>query len=70
MKVTDADVAKYYKTNKSQYTTPESRVVRYILVKTKAEATKVYDQLRAGADFAKLAKEKSLDPGSSDRAAS
>jgi foldase protein PrsA len=67
VKVTDADVAKYYETNKTQYTTPESRDVRHILVKTKAEATKVYDQLRAGAAFAKLAKEKSLDPGSKDR---
>jgi foldase protein PrsA len=67
VKVTDADVQRYYQQNKSQYTTPESRLVRHILVKTKAEATKVYDQLRSGADFAALAKAKSLDPGSKNR---
>jgi foldase protein PrsA len=67
VKVTNADVQKYYEQNKTQYTTPESRVVRHILVKTKAEATKVYDDLRAGADFAQLAKAKSLDPGSKNR---
>jgi parvulin-like peptidyl-prolyl isomerase len=67
VKVTDADVQKYYTQNKQQYTTPESRLVRHILVKTKPEANKIYDELRAGADFAKLAKEKSLDPGSKNR---
>lgn len=67
VKVTNADIVKYYEQNKQQYTTPESREVRHILVKTKAEATKIYDQLHAGADFATLAKEKSLDPGSKDK---
>jgi parvulin-like peptidyl-prolyl isomerase len=67
VKVTKSDVEKYYAQNKQQYTTPESREVRHILVKTKAEATEIYNQLRAGADFAKLAKEKSLDPGSKDK---
>ena len=67
VKVTDADAQKYYTQNKQQYTTPESRLVRHILVKTKPEATKIYNELRAGADFAKLAKEKSLDPGSKNR---
>jgi parvulin-like peptidyl-prolyl isomerase len=67
VKVTDADVQQYYTQNKQQYTTPESRVVRHILVKTKAEATTVYNQLRNGANFATLAKQKSLDPGSKNR---
>jgi foldase protein PrsA len=67
VKVTNADVTRYYEQNRSQYTTPESRLVRHILVKTKAEATKVYNELRAGADFAALAKAKSLDPGSKNR---
>ena len=67
VKVTDADAQKYYTQNKQQYTTPESRLVRHILVKTKPEATKIYNELRAGADFVTLAKEKSLDPGSKNR---
>lgn len=37
---------------------------RHILVKQEAEALEIIDQIDKGADFAELAKEKSLDPGS------
>lgn len=40
---------------------------RHILVKTEAEAKDVIAQLAKGGDFAKLAKEKSLDPGSKEK---
>lgn len=63
-KVTDAAITKYYNENKSQYNIAESRDVRHILVKTKAEADKIYDEIKAGGDFAALAKKDSLDPGS------
>jgi parvulin-like peptidyl-prolyl isomerase len=64
VKVTDADVQAYYDKNKAQYSQPESREVRHILVKTRAEANKIYDELKAGGDFAALAKKYSTDTGS------
>jgi len=67
VKITDADVQKYYKDNQAQYGTPESRDVRHILVKTRAQADKLYNQLKAGASFAALAKQYSQDPGSKDQ---
>ncbi len=40
---------------------------RHILVKTEGEAKDIIAQLGKGADFAKIAKEKSLDPGSKEK---
>jgi parvulin-like peptidyl-prolyl isomerase len=64
VKVTDADIKKYYDAHKTQYRTPETRDVRHILVNKKPLADQLYAQLKAGADFAKLAKKNSKDPGS------
>ena len=64
VKVTDKQVEDYYAKNKSQYSQPESREVRHILVKTRAKADDIYSQLKAGADFAALAKKFSEDTGS------
>ena len=64
VKVTDKQVEEYYDKNKAQYSQPESREVRHILVKTKAKADDIYDQLKGGADFAALAKKFSEDTGS------
>ena len=62
--VTDADISEYYEKNKTTYSQPESRDVRHILVKTKAQADDLYAQLQNGADFAALAKKFSEDTGS------
>lgn len=62
--VSAAEVRQYYDQNRSQYVVPESRVVRHILVKTKAQADRVYADLQKGGDFAALAKQLSIDPGS------
>jgi parvulin-like peptidyl-prolyl isomerase len=70
LKVSDAEVSAYYKQHVTdQYTTPAhtnpaSRDVRHILVKTKALADKLYDQLQHGADFATLVNKYTLDTGS------
>ena len=67
VKVTDSDLKSYYDQNRSKYSVPESRSVRHILVKTKAEADAIHSQLQNGGDFDSIAKEKSLDPGSKDQ---
>jgi parvulin-like peptidyl-prolyl isomerase len=64
VKVSDADIKQYYDTHKTQYVQPESRDVRHILVTKKALADSLYQQVKGGANFAKLAKQYSKDPGS------
>lgn len=63
-KVTDPEMKKYYNKNKGDFR--EVRAI-HILVKTEDEAKEVRKKLEGGADFAALAKEKSLDPGSATR---
>ncbi len=62
--VSDEDIEEYYKKNKQQYVLPESRDVRHILVKKKALADQLYEQVTGGGSFAALAKKHSEDPGS------
>ena len=66
-KVMDKEIAAYYNKNKSQYGTPEQRDIRHILVPTKKQADNLYDQIKAGGDFAALAKKFSKDPASASQ---
>jgi peptidyl-prolyl cis-trans isomerase D len=74
----DAELQRIYTQNQESFRTPEQVKVRHILVMTqgkppadepklKAKAEDLLKQVRAGADFAKLAKENSEDPGSKDK---
>jgi len=63
-KPTDKDVKDYYEAHKAEMTTNSQVRASHILVKTEEEAKKILDQVKKGADFAKLAKEKSIDAGS------
>ena len=65
-KVSAADVKAYYVKNAAQFSTPESREVRHILVKTRALAESILAELKAGGDFAALAKKHSTDTGSKE----
>lgn len=64
--VSDADTKAAYEQYKKAYGEKEYSA-RHILVKTEAEAKDIIAQLSKGGDFAKIAKEKSLDPGSKEK---
>lgn len=59
--VTDAAVRQTYQERKKQMIYPERRQLRNIVVSSKAEATDILRQARAGADFAELAAKYSRD---------
>ena len=61
VKVSEEDISAYYDQHKSSYGQPERKNYRVIQLKTEAEANAVLDELKKGADFATLAKEKSTD---------
>jgi len=67
VEVTDEEIKAYYDENKTQFDVPASRQVRHILVKTKAKADEIHQQLENGGDFAKLAKQYSQDTASKDQ---
>ncbi|HTR45414.1 MAG TPA: peptidylprolyl isomerase [Thermodesulfovibrionales bacterium] len=63
-KVSEKDVKEYYDAHKGEFAANSQIRASHILVKTEDEAKKIADQLKKGADFATLAKEKSIDTGS------
>lgn len=63
-KVTEAQITKYYNTNKSRFGTPEKRSVQIILTKTEAAAKSAKKEVESGKSFASVAKKVSIDPTS------
>jgi foldase protein PrsA len=60
LKVTDEELKKAFDANKDGLGQPEAVHLRHILVKTQAEADTVAEKVKSGADFAALARDKSL----------
>lgn len=65
--VTDDQVKETFETYKDSFNTPEQVRASVILVATEEEAKDIVKQLKEGADFAELAKSKSLDTTTKDQ---
>jgi len=63
-KITEAKIKERYDQLASKYKPQDEVRARHILVKTEKEAKDIIKELKDGADFAKVAEEKSKDPGS------
>ncbi|MGV3002372.1 peptidylprolyl isomerase [Vibrio sp. E150_018] len=65
IQVTDEDAQAYYQEHLDKYSTKEQRKVRHILIKDdQVKADEILAKLKAGEDFATVAKENSEDVGS------
>lgn len=60
--IPDAELKKYYNTHRGEFDRKEEARVRQIVVAKEEEAEAIRKDLVSGADFAKLAQEKSLTP--------
>lgn len=60
--VTEADAEKFFNENKSRFATPESARLRQMFLTDRRQADDMLAALNAGADFAKLAADRSADP--------
>jgi foldase protein PrsA len=65
--ITPAQIKSYFDKNSSAYDKPETVQARHVLVANLATADKVEAALKGGQDFAAVAKQYSIDPGSKDK---
>ncbi len=65
--ISDAQIKAYFDKNHAAFDKPEEVQARHILVADLKTAQTVEAQLKAGKDFAALAKQYSIDPGSRDK---
>lgn len=63
-KVTQAQIAKYYKENPRRFSVAEKRNLLIILTKTEAQAKKAKQEVESGKSFESVAKRVSIDPTS------
>lgn len=67
IKASSKEVKDYYEKNKASFAVKDQVQVAHILVQEEAKAKEILADVKAGADFAKVAKEFSIDPGSKDK---
>jgi peptidyl-prolyl cis-trans isomerase C len=65
--VGDPEAQAYYESHKAEFFQPETRHLRNIVVADQADADRVAAQVRAGADFAGVARQSSIDPTTKDK---
>ena len=72
IQISEEDAKQYYEEQQEKYSTQEQRQLSHILVEgdDEAKAQAILDELKAGTDFAQLAKEKSEDIGSAEEGGS
>lgn len=67
IRVSDADIAKFFQKNHAAFDKPAQFHARHILVTDLRTAQMVEQKLKAGAKFEDLAKQYSIDPGSKEK---
>ena len=65
--ITDAQIKQYFDKNHAAFDKPEQVHARHVLVADLATANKVEADLKANKDFAAVAKQYSIDPGSKEK---
>jgi len=64
LNITDERISQYFMEHEANYSSEERVRASHILVETEEEAEGILAELNDGADFAELARERSIDPGS------
>lgn len=70
MDLSEDKLKEYFDKNRASYDTAEQLEVSHILIEKKEDADKALAELKGGADFAAVAKEKSLDTSNKDNGGS
>jgi peptidyl-prolyl cis-trans isomerase C len=60
--ISEEELQAYFKDHIAEFTPPEEIKARHVLVKTEADANKALEEIKAGKDFAEVAKKYSIDP--------